>query len=86
MITGLFQDIEPLVSIFPFLVDACKDLVFCKCISQLGRAGGSRGQCCSSGAWRFPAFVSAFGIGIVRKLDGSWRVSKAPEPSAVICH
>lgn len=42
-----FQDIELLVSIFPFLVDACKDLVSCKCISlqihfSAARSGGQR--------------------------------------------
>lgn len=46
-----FQDIELLVSIFPFLVDACKDLVSCKCISlQIHfSAAWSGGQRRSSG-------------------------------------
>lgn len=88
VITALFQDIELLVSIFPFLVDACKDLLFCKYISQQCRAGGSRGQCCSSGCLEIAILClgPAFGVGDVRKVDGSWKVSKAPEPSAVVCH
>lgn len=88
MITGLFQDTELLGSIFPFLVDACKDLVFCKYISQQCRAGGGRGQCCSSGWLEIPllCLCRAFGVGVVGKVGGRWRVSKAPEPSAVVCH
>lgn len=82
MITGLFQDTELLVSIFPFLVDACKDLLFCKYVSQQCRAGGSRGQCCSSGCLEIPilCLCPAFGVGVIRKVDGSWKVNKGPEP------
>lgn len=72
-----FQDIELLVSIFPFLVDACKDLMSCKCISRQGLE--QRPMLFLRVAWRFPSFVCILllllgwrGVSGVPALGSAW--------------
>lgn len=90
-----FQDTELLVSIFPFLVDACKDLVSCKCISlqmHFSAVLGAGGQRRSSGLLGDPHPLSVPWLwrwGGWRRLEGQrdpcaqrWALPPAGSPGA----
>lgn len=64
-----FQDTELLVSIFPFLVDACKDLVSCKCISLQMRCWELEASAAPPGCLEIPILCLCLGVGV----RGGWR-------------
>jgi len=73
-----FQDIELLVSIFPFLADACKDLVSCKCVSRQGlEQEGAEASAAPPGCLEIPilclhpAFAREAGGGRLDEAGGS---------------
>lgn len=64
-----------------------KILCFANTFPSSAEKEGTEASAAALVAWRFPSFVCALslGLGVIRKVNGSWRVSKDPEPSAVIC-
>lgn len=70
-----FQDTELLVSIFPFLVDACKDLVSCKCISLQMRCWELEASAAPPGCLEIPILCLCLGVGV----QGGWRRLEAQQ-------